>query len=61
MGPDELLDVIQQCVTQLYDQKTLKQKAKRTLAATGNWEAAEFAYETNMNYRTIAMALGSVA
>jgi hypothetical protein len=44
----------------VYEQRTLKQKAKRTLAATGNWEATEFAYQTNMNYRNIAMAHGSV-
>jgi radical SAM superfamily enzyme YgiQ (UPF0313 family) len=60
MEPGELLAVIQQCVQRVYEQRTLKQKAKRTLAATGNWEATEFAYQTNMNYRNIAMAHGSV-
>ncbi len=51
----ELWTSIQECVGRIYDPAVLKTKAKRTLKTTGNWEAMEFAYQANMNYRTIFM------
>ena len=53
---DELGAVIHECMQRVYSLKTLKAKAKQTLAATGSWEATEFAYRANMNYRNIALA-----
>ncbi len=51
----ELWKTIQDCVTSVYEPAVLKAKARRTLQATGCWEAMEFAYRANMNYRTIFM------
>jgi radical SAM superfamily enzyme YgiQ (UPF0313 family) len=56
MQPAELSQVMRACVRRMYDVPVLKAKAKRTLAATGSWEAARFAWEANMNYRNIALA-----
>jgi radical SAM superfamily enzyme YgiQ (UPF0313 family) len=51
----ELWSSIQECVQRIYAPQVLKAKAKRTLETTGRWEAMEFAYRANMNYRTVAM------
>ncbi|WP_197135921.1 B12-binding domain-containing radical SAM protein [Crateriforma conspicua] len=60
MPPDELWDIIRQCTERVYDLRTLKTKAKRTLETTGSMEATEFAYRTNINYRNIGLALGTL-
>lgn len=60
MERDEFRSVIQECISQVYSLPTLKAKARRTLAATGSWEAMEFAYRANMNYRNIGLANGTV-
>ena len=49
----ELWTSIQDSVQRVYDLAVLKAKAKRTLKTTGSWEAMEFAYRANLNYRTI--------
>jgi len=45
----------------MYDMRVLKEKAKRTLKATGRWDAMEFAWQSNLSYRTIAMAESTFA
>ncbi|MCM2370631.1 B12-binding domain-containing radical SAM protein [Aporhodopirellula aestuarii] len=60
MEPDELWDVIRDCTEQVYALPTLKTKARRTLETTGSIETTEFAYRTNMNYRNIGLALGTL-
>lgn len=57
---DKLWNVIVQCMQQVYSLSTLKLKAQQTFKATGSWEATEFAYRANMNYRNIGVANGTV-
>ena len=57
---DQLWKVIVQCMQRVYSLPTLKLKAQQTLKATGSWEATEFAYRANMNYRNIGVANGTV-
>jgi radical SAM superfamily enzyme YgiQ (UPF0313 family) len=57
---DELWAVILECMQRVYCLPTIKRKAKRTLEATGNWEATEFAFHGNMSYRSIGLANGTV-
>jgi len=40
----------------LYGPLVLKAKARQTLKVTGRWDATEFAYQSNKNYRSIATA-----
>ncbi len=61
MEPDELWDVIRECTERVYALPTLKSKARRTLEATGDIKTTEFAYRTNMNYRNIGLALGTLS
>jgi radical SAM superfamily enzyme YgiQ (UPF0313 family) len=56
----ELWEVIRECAQRMYDPLTLKAKAKRTLKATGSWEAMEFAYRANVDYRNVVMANGII-
>ena len=56
----ELWDVIRECAQRIYDLPTLKAKAKRTLNATGSWEAMEFAYRANVDYRNVVKANGII-
>jgi radical SAM superfamily enzyme YgiQ (UPF0313 family) len=58
LAREELWSVYRECLRRIYDLPTLKEKAKRTLAATGSWEAMEFAYRSNMSYRRIAEGHG---
>ncbi len=44
----------------MYDPPTLKAKAKRTLKATGSWEAMEFANRANVDNRNVVMANGII-
>lgn len=57
---DKLWQVIVQCMQRVYSLSTLKVKAQQTFKATGSWEATEFAYRANMNYRNIGVANGNV-
>ncbi len=56
----ELWEAIRQCAHRIYDLPTLKTKAKRTFSATGSWEAMEFAYRANLDYRTVVKANGVI-
>ncbi len=56
---DELWDVICESVHRIYDLPTLKAKAKQTLSLTGSWEAMEFAYRANLDYRALITANGN--
>ena len=49
------------CLDRVYDLKVLKAKAKKTLAATGQWDAAEFAWTSNLSYREIGMSKSTFA
>jgi len=60
LSRDELWNAIRECASQVYDLKTLKDKAGRTLSATGSSEAMEFAYRSNINYRNIALSNGVI-
>jgi hypothetical protein len=57
MEPLEFWELFQKCVQRIYDPAVLKRKAKRTLQATGSWDAMEFAYQANVNYSTIVRGL----
>ncbi len=57
---DELKAVIAECAQRVFSLPNLKLKAKRTLEATGSWQATQFAYRANMNYRNIGLAHGTV-
>jgi radical SAM superfamily enzyme YgiQ (UPF0313 family) len=56
----ELWEVIRECAHRIYDPRTLKAKAKQTLSATGSWEAMEFAYRANVDYRNVVQANGVI-
>lgn len=56
MTTDEFSETMRRCLDRIYDMRVLKRKAKQTFAATGSWEAAEFAWQANMSYREIAHA-----
>ena len=47
---------MRECLSKIYDRPVLKAKARQTLKLTGRWDTTEFAYQSNQNYRTIAMA-----
>jgi radical SAM superfamily enzyme YgiQ (UPF0313 family) len=55
---EELWSAYRECLQRVYALDTLKDKARRTLEATGSWEATEFAYRSNMSYRRIAESQG---
>ena len=40
----------------MYDLRVLKEKAGRTLKATGHADSTLFAWQANLSYRTIALA-----
>ena len=61
MGVSELTQVLRDCGRRMYDMRVLKDKAKRTLKETGRWDAMEFAWQSNLSYRTIAMAESTFA
>jgi hypothetical protein len=52
---------MRECLRKIYDRPALKAKARQTLKLTGRWDATEFAYQSNQNYRTIAMAESTFA
>lgn len=56
MTAREFSEIMRQCLRKIYDRPTLKDKARQTLKFTGRWDATEFAYQSNQNYRTIAIA-----
>jgi hypothetical protein len=61
MAADEFNHAMRECLDRVYDMRVLKAKAKQTLAATGRWDATEFAWEANLSYREIAMAKSTFA
>ena len=56
MEPEEFSAVMRECLKKIYDPAVLKTKARQTLKCTGRWDATEFAYQSNKNYRSIATA-----
>ena len=61
MAADEFNHTMRECLDRIYDMQILKAKAKQTLQATGRWDATEFAWESNLSYREIAMAESTFA
>jgi radical SAM superfamily enzyme YgiQ (UPF0313 family) len=61
MTADEFSTVMRECLSKIYDRPALKAKARKTLKFTGRWDATEFAYQSNQNYRTIAIAESTFA
>ena len=56
MKAEEFSKTMRECLRKIYDRPALKAKARQTLKFTGRWDATEFAYQSNQNYRTIAIA-----
>ena len=56
MEAAEFSKVMRECLAKIYDKPALKARARQTLKCTGRWDATEFAYQSNQNYRSIAMA-----
>lgn len=56
MTAEEFSKVMRECLKKIYDRPVIKAKARKTLEFTGRWDATEFAYQSNHNYRNIAMA-----
>jgi len=61
MTAREFSKIMRECLRKIYDRPVLKAKARQTLKFTGRWDATEFAYQSNQNYRTIAMAESTFA
>ena len=56
MEAAEFSKVMRECLAKIYAKPVLKAKARQTLKCTGRWDATEFAYQSNKNYQSIAMA-----
>ena len=57
MDAAEFSKVMRECLAKnIRSKPALKEKARKTLKCTGRWDATEFAYQSNKNYRSIAMA-----
>jgi radical SAM superfamily enzyme YgiQ (UPF0313 family) len=56
MAADELSSILRDCMQRIYALPVLKEKAKQTLKATGRGEAVEFAWQSNLNYREVALS-----
>jgi radical SAM superfamily enzyme YgiQ (UPF0313 family) len=56
MKADEFSEIMRACMKKLYDPLVLKAKARQTLKVTGRWDATEFAYQSNKNYQSVAIA-----
>jgi hypothetical protein len=56
MEAAEFSKVMRECLAKIYAKPVLKAKARQTLKCTGRWDATEFAYQSNQNYRSIATA-----
>jgi radical SAM superfamily enzyme YgiQ (UPF0313 family) len=56
MAADELSSILQDCMQRIYALPVLKDKAKQTLKATGRGDTLEFAWQSNLNYREIALS-----
>lgn len=56
MSVSELNQVLRDCGRRMYDIRVLKEKAGRTLKATGRADSTAFAWQANLSYRAIAMA-----
>jgi radical SAM superfamily enzyme YgiQ (UPF0313 family) len=61
MTAQEFSKTMRECLRKIYDRPALKAKARQTLKFTGRWDATEFAYQSNQNYRTIAIAESTFA
>jgi hypothetical protein len=61
MTAAEFSEIMRECLGKIYDRRALKEKARQTLKLTGRWDATEFAYQSNQNYRTIAIAESTFA
>jgi len=56
MEAAEFSNVMRECMAMIYTKPVLKAKARQTLKCTGRWDATEFAYQSNKNYQSIALA-----
>jgi radical SAM superfamily enzyme YgiQ (UPF0313 family) len=56
MPATQLSAVLRSCMDRIYAMPVLKDKARQTLRETGRWDAAEFTWQSNLNYREIAVA-----
>ncbi len=61
MSVEEMTAVMRECLDKIYDMSVLKAKAKQTLAQTGRWDTTEFAWQSNLSYREIALAESTFA
>ncbi|QDU89237.1 B12 binding domain protein [Pirellulimonas nuda] len=61
MTVHEFTHTMRECLDRVYDMKVLKAKAKKTLAATGRWDATEFAWTSNLSYREIGLSKSTFA
>ncbi len=61
MRVDEMTQIMRECLERMYDMRVLKDKAKMTHKLTGRWDTTEFAWQSNLSYREIAMAASTFA
>ena len=61
MEAAEFSKIMRECLAKIYAKPVLKAKARQTLKCTGRWDATEFAYQSNKNYQSIAMAESTFA
>jgi hypothetical protein len=55
-APRTLIQTVRECNAQIYAWSTLMRKAARTLRATKNPWATMMAWQSNINYRNVALA-----
>ncbi len=58
-NPHTLVQTVRECNTRIYAWPTLMRKAARTLRATRNPQATIMAWQSNINYRNVALAATS--
>ncbi|MFV1966653.1 MAG: radical SAM protein [Pirellulaceae bacterium] len=56
MEPGQFSQIMRDCLRRIFDLPVIKAKAKQTFKETGRADTTEFAWQSNINYRNIAMA-----
>jgi radical SAM superfamily enzyme YgiQ (UPF0313 family) len=56
MTPKRLAQAVHECNRRMYARPVLMRKAMRTCLETRNWMATMFAWQSNINYRNVALA-----
>jgi radical SAM superfamily enzyme YgiQ (UPF0313 family) len=56
MAPQMLAQAMHECTGKMYAHPVLVRKAMRTCLGTRNWMATMFAWQSNINYRNVALA-----